>query len=479
MKEGLQRGGRVVIIFPNSPELVTAFFATAASGGIAVPLDIYAKREEIIRMIDFVEPVMVLASPGLMRKIKTDIEKRTKAYILTLDEGKLIISGAGSEPLSICGHAEIQTENVSSGGDGAGFPPLVPSDDAVFIMTSGTSGAPKAVRLSHGAVIKNIQMHLESLEIPHGVTAMQVLSMNYSYGLIASFLATMYNHGTVVLMPRLEAGAVCQCIDRFEVDLFMGTPTIFQYIFENVKSEYCRKLRRLRCITLGGDRCKPYVANLIARNLPDVQTFITYGLTEAGPRVATLRPEYFPTLCHSVGPPMPGVEVCIVRENGEACSHHEVGEIAVKTPSLMNGYFRNDEETQKRLHGGWCYTGDLGSMDERGFIYIAGRKDRLFKLQERTVNPAFIEHCIAGHPNVREVIVTKVGKDREEYLCATIEGNDVPEDRFIWELKKICSQSMPFFMIPREFKFNDAGDYYFKGKPAKSLPKTGTARTDH
>jgi acyl-CoA synthetase (AMP-forming)/AMP-acid ligase II len=489
---GASSGGRVAIWLPNSPEFAVALFAILNVGGIAVPLDTYAKKDDILRIADFTQADVIITNRSQFRKIKGDPPAGSKICLLDMS-GNVQTVGCR---LRIEVKNGVETDayvsyNPKSTPVGGGAPNpsqirnpcsselLGQSLDAFFIMTSGSTGTPKAVRLSHQAVLNNIQMHLDSLEIDSEIVGLQVLPMNYSYGLIASFLSILYNHGTAILMSSVEANRVARCIDQFKINLFMGTPTTFRYLFD--QKRLGSKMDSLRHITLGGDKCHPYLANMIQQNLPDAKVYITYGVTETGPRVSTLPPRYFSTHSSSIGKPLSGVEVRILDESGTECPPNETGEIVVRTPSIMNGYFGNDAATTQVLRDGWYYTGDLGSKDCDGFLYYAGRKDNGFKINGKKVNPTVIEDCICSHPSVQECRISKVEDERTEHIRAVIKAvpsvdgaQNGSDAALIDELRKFCRKRMSLHLVPREFSFDETGQYYFKGKVVKSLPHHAT-----
>jgi acyl-CoA synthetase (AMP-forming)/AMP-acid ligase II len=239
---------------------------------------------------------------------------------------------------------------------------------------------------------------------------------------------------------------------------------MFQYLIDH--SGPCPGLSALplSCITLGGDRCKRYTLDLIRSRLPSTKVYITYGLSEAGPRVSTLPHDRVASLPDSIGLPLKGVEVSILDGDARRCAPYECGEIVVRSPSLMSGYFGDVERTNRVIRGGLCHTGDIGYLDEHGFLYYVGRKDRQFKIGGRSVNPAFIERCLASHPQVQEVVVLKAETERDESICAKVKAKDVPEEELVQDLTRLCRQHFPAFMIPGKFHVESHDRYYYKGK---------------
>jgi acyl-coenzyme A synthetase/AMP-(fatty) acid ligase len=216
----------------------------------------------------------------------------------------------------------------------------------------------------------------------------------------------------------------------------------------------------------------------VSNRLPAARPYITYGLTEAGPRVSTLPHRFVKRFPESVGLPLHGVEISIIDDRGQARAPREAGEIVVKTPSLMNGYFGDPARTQSVIRNGLCHTGDIGYVDRRGFLYCLGRKDRQFKLGGRMVNPSFIEQCIASHPFVREVTVAKSENGQEEWLCARVKTREAPKKNLPEELRKFCRRRVPDHLVPGEFRFEHGDHYYHKGKvfsPAKEAVPDHTA----
>jgi acyl-CoA synthetase (AMP-forming)/AMP-acid ligase II len=447
---------RVALLLPNSAEFVVALFAVSAAGGVAVPVDTYAKREELLAILQYLNPDLVITNASLQRKIKGGWDD-SALCLLELDRTGLRVTFPEGSAAADPGASPITP------------PAIDPEEDAVLILTSGTTGHPKAVRLSHRAIRRNIDMHLESLGLEDDIISLQVLPLAYSYGLIACLLSVFRLHGTAVLTPYvIEPKRIHAFVDRYGANLLMGTPLIFQYLLER-GGEDLKPLQPLRYLTVGGERCRPHVVDLVRRHLPWTRAFITYGLSEAGPRVSTLPPELFASLPQSVGRPLRGVEIAILDSAGHPCLRDEAGEVVLRTPSLMNGYFRDKERTDDRIRDGWLYTGDMGRLDARGFLYLLGRRDGEFKFRGRRIHPGYIEQIVFTHPHVQEVHVTRGEDGRGEFIRAVVKARVASEEGLVRELKTLCRQHLPASLVPSEFEFYDPDLYLFKGKPAKQV----------
>jgi acyl-CoA synthetase (AMP-forming)/AMP-acid ligase II len=454
---------RIALLLPASAEFVVALFAVSRAGGVAIPLDTYTKPEELLAILRFLEPELVITNASLLRKMKGD---GPPCCLVDLDSNALHATFSG-DPNGAGPHAARVAECD---------PAAEPGQDALLILTSGTTGHPKAVRLSHRAVRRNIDMHLESLALEGEIVSLQVLPLSYSYGLIACLLSTLRLRGTAVLCPSgLEPKLIHALGERYSPNLLMGSPLVFQYLLEK-GGEDQRALRTLRYLTVGGDRCRPHQVKLIRRCLPWARPHITYGLTEAGPRVSTLSPPHFGTMPQSVGRALPGVEIAILNPAGRSCPRGETGEVAVRTPSVMNGYFRDDARTAERLRDGWLLTGDFGRLDAAGFLTLLGRRDREFKFRGRRVHPGYIEQIIAAHPDVEEVHVAPAEGPQGEYIRATVKAQVASEEGLAQELRTLCRRHLPAFLVPSDVRVDDRPVYQFKGKTANQLGAAGEAR---
>jgi len=453
---------RAAILLPTSIEFAAAFFGALSANAVVVPLDIHLKRADLSAIVRLTRPRILITSPSLYRKFGPDL-LQTPICLLEFVGGafsiRFVDPARGIEPGDSVG-TPVHHSPVTCGPGGA----TSPEDDAVLILSSGTTGLPKAVRLSHRAILRNIEMHLESLGIEEELRGLQWLPMNYSYGLIACFLSILHSGGTAVLLSALDSASVLAAVDRYEVNLAMGTPALFQYLFEKAPTGSPFTASPLRYITVGGDRCRRYALDLICNRLPAARVFLTYGLTEAGPRVSTLPHHRVKDLSQSVGRPLNGVEVLVLDDNGETRGSNELGEIVVRTPSLMSGYFGDPERTREVIRNGLCHTGDIGYLDDGGYLYCLGRKDRQFKFGGRMVNPSVIEQCLSSHPLVQEVRVLKIESERDELICANIKARTARKDELLVELRRLCRKHMPSYLVPGEFHFEEHDHYYHKGR---------------
>ena len=465
--ESFQPNSPVALLFHPSIEFSVAFFAVLYCGGIAVPLDRFVKKMALQTMIDYMQPSLIITSESFVRRIPASILNHNRIIVIqessiTEKDGTAFgendnsgVPPKGIKRLGPVGYKHVEQFKI---------PHLTgPDSDAVFIATSGTTGRPKFVRLSHHAVLKNIEMHYQSLEVKSALNGIQTLELNYSYGLIASFLTILYAGGTVVFAPRFEIPYICHQIRHFDINFWVGTPFLFGILAEKIDSNQLKLIRSLERIIIGGDHSPPAMRKSIVEKLSGVSINITYGLTEAGPRVSTLRPQHILTNSLSVGFPLDEVQIRIADiRNNVNCDVGDVGHVLIKSPTLMSGYYREPELSRKKIRNKTLYTGDLGRIDKDGFLYIQGRLDDRFKFRGRRINPKEIENCITSLYGAFHARVTKIDLDGSACIQAEIRiDNDTLNTDAV---RRHCKRHLPMYMVPSQFVLIPPSEYYFKGR---------------
>jgi acyl-CoA synthetase (AMP-forming)/AMP-acid ligase II len=338
---------------------------------------------------------------------------------------------------------------------------ITPESDCLLIATSGSASAPKFVRLSHRAVLANTKMHVQSLGLSAPPRSLQILPVNYSYGLVASLLGTLSSEGTV-LFTQIDLPSICSAV-ALRADLCHSTPPFLRFLFENASSEQLDVIRRLRRITIGGDTCPLPQRRRIAETLPDSLAYITYGLTEAGPRVATLAPELFLEHGDSVGLALQGVELRVMGD-GVPSAAGTAGNLEIRSPSLMSGYLEGaGGANAEMIVDGWLRTGEIASVDAGGFLRIVGRGDRQVKFRGRRVNPATVEACLARHPAIAAARVRPVRVGDVEQLTAQVYHRGAADvARLEAELRLLCRRELPAYLVPDEIDLQPSPDYFLK-----------------
>ena len=379
-----------------SPASALVYLGAMYAGLVAVP----------------VEDRALAASAGLLAEA-------TGAKALWTEAG---LRGAGGSAGSIlCLQGELAKEIPQT------TPPAgcEASDLAALMSTSGSTGTPRFVMVSHGNLIANTEAIIRSQRLAADERAMLVLPVSYCFG--ASVLHThLYRGGSVVFDRRfMFPDKVVEAVAQFRCTTFAGVPTVYNVLLRrsNIRQVAMPSLRRF--LQAGGALPLERINEMRAA-FSSTDFYVMYGQTEATARIACMEPERWTEKPRSVGRPLDNLTVSIVDEYGNALPAGEVGELLVKGPSICAGYLNDPEETRRVFSGGWLRTGDLARQDEDGYLWIEGRKGAFLKIRGTRVSLAEVEErvtaipgvcecaaCAVAHPEAGEALVLFIVPDRE------------------------------------------------------------------
>nr|WP_295375541.1 class I adenylate-forming enzyme family protein [Pseudoxanthomonas sp.] len=433
---GLQTGDRVAIILPNRIEAAVACYGAWLAGGVVVPLNAQARLRDFLPWLQHCGARHVVHESAHRDTVDAVAQLPSIAATTVLEDGRALVDDAVDEPLPAA---------------------LLPeaSDLAVILYTSGTTGAPKGVMLTHANLLANAQAIVDYLALDASDRVLSVLPFYYAYG--ASVLHThLISGGCVVLGPGLMfPHLVLDAIEQAEATGFSGVPSTFALLLEPLAQRE-RPLASLRYLTQAGGAMSPALTGQLRERLPTPRLYVMYGQTEATSRISWLPPERLDDKLGSVGIPVAGVQWRIQREDGSAAAPGESGEVCVRGPNVMAGYWNNPEATAQVLREGWLHTGDLGHLDADGFLFLQGRRSDMIKTGAHRVHPTDVEEVIAELPVVREVAVVGVddevmGQVIRAFVVAAGELPPRAEDR----IKAHCRARLAPYKIPRQVTFVD------------------------
>jgi long-chain acyl-CoA synthetase len=378
---GVAPGDRVVVLLPNCPEVLQAYAGILKAGGVIVPVVFLLGPAEVRHILADADARVVVTAPEFLDRI----EGWT---------GVVVLVGAGGGGLA-------WDELVA--GEPDTFPTVERADDdlAVLLYTAGTTGRPKGVALSHANLASNARAAARLYELDRTRWALMVLPLSHSYGL------TVMNAGSIlgtrgVLLRWFNPEAVLEAIQRYRVESMSGVPTMFVYLLHYPEADRfdtsSMRLWGSGAAPLPLEIVEPFERKFGGRILEG------YGLTEASPVVSAHRLSGVRKL-GSVGQPLPGVEVAILDATDRPVPTGELGEVAVRGPNVMLGYYRMPEETARTLRNGWLHTGDMGRLDDDGYLYIVERKKDLIIRGGFNVYPREVEEVLYAHPAVAEAAV--------------------------------------------------------------------------
>jgi acyl-CoA synthetase (AMP-forming)/AMP-acid ligase II len=379
---GLRQGDRLLIGCSLSPSSTLVYLGAIYAGLVAVP----------------VEDRAVTASAAML-------VKATGAKAVWTEAG--LRGGEIKKGSFLCLHGDLAKE----------MPKIRPadcsaSDLAALMATSGSTGAPRFVLVSHGNLIANTEAIIRSQRLASDERAMLILPVSYVFG--ASVMHThLYNGGGVVFDRRfMFPDKVLQAIAQFDCTTFAGVPTVYNVLLRRstIRRFAIPSLRRF--LQAGGALAGERISEMRAA-FPQANFYVMYGQTEASARISCMEPERLEDKSGSVGRPLDNLTISIVDEQGNALPAGQVGELLVRGPSICSGYLNDPEETRRIFCDGWLRTGDLARQDEDGYLWIEGRKAAFLKMRGVRVSIAEVEERTNSIPGVYECAACAVDHPEE------------------------------------------------------------------
>lgn len=444
---GMKRGDRAAILYENSFNYIIAYNAILRAGAIAVPLNTDITVDSLAYYINHSGSKALITSARFGRFVVSAIQQTPEMDHIILDrKDSSDFEDAASWKVSL-----LQDIFDDTSDDPADVR-LIDIDPASIIYTSGSTGSPKGVLLSHLNVVSNTKSIVEYLQLTPDDRVMVTLPFCYIYG--QSLLTTHFSVGGSVVIENefFYPKVILKAMKKTQVTGFSGVPSTFIRML-NRSAVRETELETLRYVTQAGGHMAPAVRKEVAKAFAPAQLYIMYGATEAAPRLTYLEPDKLSEKLSSIGKAIPNVEVLVVDKHGRPVGPHQTGEIVARGSNIMMGYWNDPEATQEVIQNGYYHTGDLGQIDEDGYIYVVGRiKDMIksngFRVSAREVEDAIMEiDCIA------EVAVTSVEDEATgEAIKAYVVLRDGEQTSFE-EIRKNLKGRLPEYKIPRHVEF--------------------------
>lgn len=387
------RGDRVAIFANNSPDWFANLFAIASLGAICVPINPALTSAEACNIIDHCEPKVAVIDQALATLLAP---ARAPVHVVP-------IASQGSE-------AEGRSSEARTPVDGsvghAGVEDMKPAEPAIIFYTSGTTGQPKGVVLSHSAVMFIADMFSRHSMMSSSDTSLVMGSVAFIYPLIINALASLRGGATVVVQDRFHPERVARTVEERRVSIVMGVPTMYTMI-ANWAEGKAHDFSSIRLAVSAGASFPASLAERVHKTL-GFHVFDLWGMTECTPvtsydpaRDTAGRPD-------AAGRALPDCAFRVVDDDLRDLPTGEVGEIILKSPARMTGYYKNPTATAEALVDGWVRSGDLGRIDEEGYLYIVGRKKDLIIRGGANIYPVDVEEVLFAHPAVAECAVVGV-----------------------------------------------------------------------
>jgi len=347
----------IVLISVNNIFFLKSYLAIIKSGNICIPLDPNIEKENFIYITKLTNPVLIFVSSDIQLRLQTDSLRYLTPDMLPKDNHE---SG-------------ISRENYH----------LTEQNCAEIIFTSGSTGKPKGVMISHKNLIANTESIVKYLKLSHNDRMLVVLPFYYCYGL--SLLHTHLRVGGSIVLNNsfIFLGSIIKDLLDYKCTGFAGVPSHYQILLRKSDSFKKTYFPDLKYVTQAGGKLATVFIDEFRESFPEIKFFVMYGQTEATARLSYLPPELYETKKGSMGKGIPGVELKVVNEKGEVVKPGETGEVIARGDNIMMGYFADEEGTRNNLRNGWLYTGDIGTVDEEGYIYLSARIKEIIKVGEK------------------------------------------------------------------------------------------------
>lgn len=436
ISDQLGADNKIILISQNNLFFITCYLAIIKSGNVCVPLN-----------------------PSIEQSNFNYIEKVTECKLSFVSEKsnlKLIIK---SQVLNESSLEKLIEENKDNSKNSryADFREDAFDENrlAEILFTSGSTGVPKGVMLTHLNLRANTESILSYLKLTSDDSMLLVLPLYYCYGL--SVLHTHLRVGASIFLNNnfILLGSVINNMIKYKCTGFAGVPSHFQMLLRKSQTFKDTTFPHLRYVTQAGGKLHEAFIEEFITAFPTVDFFVMYGQTEATARLAYLPPSLVKSKLGSIGKPIPGVTLNIVDKEGKLVEVGKVGEIVVKGDNIMKGYFNDLVGTSETLKDGWLYTGDLGMADKDGFVYLTARKKGILKVGGERISPKEIEEVIVSIPEVIDSTVVAIDDELlgEAIKAIVVVNEDANHDDLREKILNLCKQKLASSKTPKVIEF--------------------------
>lgn len=440
---GIRRGDRVAILCENSFDYIINYYAILKIGAITVAINTETKTDGLIYLLNDSGSSAIISQSKFSRFLAPAIHKTPYLKNVIIDQQDL-------SKFEEIGHCH-QTRLSDIYKNGKKKQPNVRSIDidlASIVYTSGSTGKPKGVMLTHQNIVANTNSIVSYLHLTSEDRIMVVLPFYYIYG--KSLLNThFFVGGSVVIDNRFAfPNVILETMKNTEVTGFSGVPSTYMILL-NKSAIRNYQFDSLRYITQAGGAMAASVQKEVAKTFTPAKLYIMYGATEASARLSYLDPKDLTNKWGSIGKAIPNVDLFVADENGNELPPNTEGQIVARGSNIMQGYWNDIEETNKVLREGLYFTGDLGKMDDDGFLYVVGRKKDMIKVGGERVSAKSIEEVLLEMNQVHEVAVIGI---EDEILGEAIKAFIVPKnggELESQEIIKFCKKRLPQYKVPQ------------------------------
>ena len=448
---GVQRGDRIILQMPNCPEVLQSFQAIWKIGAIIVPISYQVGQEEINFIYQDAGATAVITSPEFLDKVNTARKK-----VPGLE--KVIVVGSQA-PVG----AFLFQKLVDGGSDELEMVETADDEVAVLVYTSGTTGTPKGVMLTHAGLHFAAVSQQESCNLPQDLVTMAILPLCHAFGIAMMNGAFLRLYGKVVLMRQFNLEQLFENVQKYRIQSVPAVPTMYVYMtmYPDPKKYDVSSMK----IWLSGSAPLSLETSQRFKEKFGDEIVQGWGLTETGGNNTSN--VHVPNRVGSIGKPMNGIEMKIFDDKQNEMPPGRQGEIVVRGPVVMKGYWNRPEMTAEIVRNGWLHTGDIGYVDQDGYFFITDRKKDIIIKGGENISPRSIEEVLYNHPGVAEAAVVGMkdpvyGEDIKAFV--TLKPGNIPTAE---KLIEFCQGKLKNFFVPREIVILQAMPKTLVGKILK------------
>ncbi len=448
MSLNVVKGNKIGLFLSNCPEFIYAYFGALSIGAVIVPINTFLQTPEIEYIVRDCQLDVFIVHTRDLPIVSGFSPKLIK---------RLIVIGSEKERQFICWQEIIRREPATRA-----HRKIEPDDMAAILYTSGTTGHPKGVVLSHQNLLANVRSCCRVIKVTGKDRILCVLPLFHAFTSAVCMLIPFYKGGAMILLSKIERKSIRKALLWKRPTILVGIPQLYHLL---AQYPYFRPLKWLNPIKF----CISGAAPLSMETLVEfegkcgIPLLEGYGLSEASPVVA-INPLEGERKRTSVGLPLPDVMVKVLDEEENELPPKSVGEVVVKGENVMQGYYNRPEETKRTIRGGWLFTGDMGRLDEEGYLYLVDRKKDMLLVNGLNVYPREIEEVLNNHPKIQESAVIGrssglKGEVPKAFIVLKENETMTPQEVRSYSKRFLASYKIPKFL---EFRV--------------SLPKTPTGK---
>ena len=457
--KGVKEGDKVALFLRNSPEFIYTIFAVSKLGAILVPINTFLKEEELSYILEDSGSSVLIASAIHDKVVNSSKASQFCQFILW--EGEGLAEGEQHLSFNEAFKADQAIEHLQRGLE----------DTAVIIYTSGTTGKPKGAMLSNKNILSNADSGRRTINVKAKDRAIVFLPMFHSFTFSIGVMLPLYVGGSLVIIKSLKPFSnIFKQVLKKRVTVFFGIPDVYNALAKAKLPWYFMWFNRIRAFISGAAALQPKTLDAMAKRFKRATLLEGYGLSEASPAVCmnTFKKQKV----GSVGTALYGYEMKIVDESLEELPRGAIGDIIVKGDNIMQGYLGRPEATSETIVNEWLLTGDMGYMDDDGFLFIVDRKKDLIISKGINVYPREIEEVIDAFKGVAaSAVIGVVDEKSGEVPIAYVELEERVESVDEKGLKANLREHLANYKIPKHIYFIDELPKNATGKVLKRVLK--------